>query len=190
MARSGDVFEHPLTGERFVCRQVARDTGGELFQLDLYVQPGGFVAAEHIHPKQEERFEVLAGTLRLRSQGRERILGAGEAEVVAPRQPHVWWNAGAGELRVLVDFRPALRTEMFFETAFGLAKAGKTNRKGLPHPLQLAVLANEYSDEFQLAWPPLAVQRILVAPLAGLGRLLGYRAWYPQYVGAPAADRA
>jgi len=43
-----------------------RDTAGELFQLDLYVQPGGFVAAEHIHPKQEERFEVLAGTLRLR----------------------------------------------------------------------------------------------------------------------------
>jgi hypothetical protein len=61
MARSGDVLENPVTRERMVCREVARDTGGELLQADLSVGPGGFVAAEHIHAKQEDRFEVLAG---------------------------------------------------------------------------------------------------------------------------------
>ena len=69
MAKSGDVLEHPVTGERLVWRKVARDTGGQLLQADLYVAPGGFVAAEHVHPMQEERFEVLAGVLRLLIDG-------------------------------------------------------------------------------------------------------------------------
>ena len=78
MARAGDVLEHPVTGERIVWRQVADDTGGKLLQGDLFAQPGGFVAAEHIHPNQEERFEVLAGTIRLRVDGKERVLRPGD----------------------------------------------------------------------------------------------------------------
>ncbi|SRR6266851_7144249 len=48
-----------------VWRRVARDTGGELLHADSAWGPGGFGAAEHIHAKQEERFEVLAGLLKL-----------------------------------------------------------------------------------------------------------------------------
>ena len=43
--------------------KTARDTGGELFQMELTMQPGGFVAGEHIHPLQDERFEVISGSL-------------------------------------------------------------------------------------------------------------------------------
>jgi len=162
MAKSGDILEHPVTGERLVWRKVARDTGGELLQADLYVAPGGFVAAEHVHPMQEERFEVLAGVLRLRIDGKEKTMRTGEIEVVPAGRPHVWWNGGQEELHVLGEFRPALRTEMFFETYFGWAKDGKTNRKGLPNPLRLAVLVDAYQDELRLARPPFAIQRALV----------------------------
>src|SRR5438445_13232831 len=92
MAKSGDILEHPVTGERLVWRKVARDTGGELLQADLYVAPGGFVAAEHVHPVQEERFEVLAGVLRLHIDGKEKTMRTGEIEVVPAGRPHVWWN--------------------------------------------------------------------------------------------------
>ena len=162
MAKSGDILEHPVTGERLVWRKVARDTGGELLQADLYVAPGGFVAAEHVHPMQEERFELLAGVLRLRIDGKEKTMRTGEIEVVPAGRPHVWWNGGQEELHVLGEFRPALRTEMFFETYFGWAKDGKTNRKGLPNPLRLAVLVDAYQDELRLARPPFAIQRALV----------------------------
>ena len=162
MAKSGDILEHPVTGERLVWRKVARDTGGELLQADLYVAPGGFVAAEHVHPMQEERFEVLAGVLRLHIDGKEKTMRTGEIEVVPAGRPHVWWNGGQEELHVLGEFRPALRTEMFFETYFGWAKDGKTNRKGLPNPLRLAVLVDAYQDELRLARPPFAIQRALV----------------------------
>ena len=132
MAKSGDVFQHPVTGERVVWRKVAGDTKGALLQGDLFVQPTGFVAAEHVHPNQEERFEVLAGTLRLRIDGKEYTLQVGEVAVVPPGRPHVWWNVGAEEAHVLGEFRPALRTEMFLETFFGLATDGKGNQKGCP----------------------------------------------------------
>lgn len=63
VARSGDALQHPVTGEKVVWLKVAGDTKGERLQGDLFVPPGGFFAAEHVHPNQEERFEVLAGML-------------------------------------------------------------------------------------------------------------------------------
>ncbi len=81
--------------------------------------------------------------------------------------------------------RPALRTEVFFETFFGLAQDGKVTRKGLPHLLQMAVILREFEPEMRLAQPPSGVQRALFAPLAVLGRLLGYRASYARYSSKP-----
>lgn len=180
MAKAGDVLEHPVTREKIVIRKSARDTGGELFQGDLYMPPGGFVAAEHIHPLQEERFEVISGTLRGRVGGKEVACGPAEVIVVAPGTPHVWWNSGDIEMHVLVEFRPALRTENFFETFFGLAQAGKVSPKtGLPNPLRMAVLMRTYRNELILARPPRRVQTVLFGLLAPIGRLLGYSPEYP-----------
>lgn len=179
MAKSGDVIEHPVTGERVVWRTVAADSGGALLELELFAQPGGFVAAAHVHPKQEERFEVVSGTLAMLVDGEERTLGAGDVAVVPAGQPHAWWNAGPDEVRIRGEIRPALRTEHFFETFFALGRDGKTNRNGLPNPLQLAVLMREYEDEMRLARPPFAIQRLIFAPLAFIGRALGYRSHYP-----------
>jgi hypothetical protein len=74
---------------------------------------------------------------------------------------------------------------MFFETFFGLAKDGKTNSKGLPNLLSMAVILREYRDEVQLARPPAFLQAAVFAPLALLGRGLGYRGWYPKYSAEP-----
>lgn len=181
MAKHGDMIEHPVTGERIAWRKVAADTGGRLLEADLFVAPGGFLAAEHIHPNQEESFEVQAGTLRLRVGGEETILRTGERGSVPPRTPHGWWNAGDDELHVTLSVTPALRTEVFFETFFGLGRDGKVNRKGLPNPLQMAVLADEYRDEMRLAKMPMVLQRLISGPVANLGRARGYRGWYPEY---------
>jgi quercetin dioxygenase-like cupin family protein len=190
MARPGDELRHPLTGERIVWRQVAHDTGGALLQADLFALPNGSPAAPHLHPSQEERFEVVAGRLKVSIDGVERIIGPGDVAVVPPGIAHTWWNIGDDEAQVLVDLRPALRSEMFFETLFGLAADGKVARNGLPGPLQLASSATEFSDEVRLARPPYPIQRVLFAPLAAVGRLAGYRGWYPRYSAAPIDRRS
>jgi hypothetical protein len=66
------------------------------------------------------------------------------------------------------------------ETAFGLARLGHTNRKGIPDPLQLALFAQEFSDVIEFRSPPLTVQRMLFAALTPIARWRGYRATYPQ----------
>jgi quercetin dioxygenase-like cupin family protein len=186
--RAGDTLEHPVTGERMVFLKTARDTDGELLQADFFVKGGGFVAAEHVHPYQEERFEVLSGTVRFRVRGQERDVGAGETIVVPAGTPHVWWNASEDEAHLILEVRPALRTETFFETFFGPAQDGKVNSKnGLPNPLQLAFIAREYEDEMYLARPPPSVQRILFGLLASIGKVLGYKARYPEYCGTEEA---
>lgn len=187
MAKSGEVLEHPVTGERIIWTRVARETNGELLQGELFAVPGGHPAAAHVHPHQEERFEVLTGTLQLILDGRRTTLEAGDVAVIPPGRSHTWSNVGDVEARVLGEFRPALRTEMFFETLFGLAKDGKVTSKGLPNLLRLAVIMREYDEEMLLARPPAAVQKALFAPLAALGQRLGYRGWYPDYTSDPLA---
>src|SRR5262249_6689439 len=57
---------------------------------------------------------------------------------------------------------------------------GHTDAKGMPHVLQLALSAREFSDVIVFRSPPLAVQRALFGALAPIARWCGYRATYPQ----------
>jgi len=180
MARAGDVIEHPVTGEQILFRKTAQDTGGTELEMEFRVRPGGFVAGAHVHPEQAEHFEILEGTVRFHIAGREMDVDAGQSVVVPAGTPHVWWNPSAVPARLVVRFRPALRTGAFFEAFFGLAQDGKTNpRTGEGGLLQMAVVIREFRREIRPASPPLPVQRVLVPVLAAVGRLLGYRANYP-----------
>jgi mannose-6-phosphate isomerase-like protein (cupin superfamily) len=180
MARAGETINNPVTGERFTWRQVAADTDGRLVMGEMVLPPGGFVTAEHVHPNQEERYEILAGELTVRLDGREQAVGPGDRVVVPVGRPHVWWNAGPEDVRFRCEVTPALHFEAFIETLFGLASDGKTDPKGLPNPLQLAVLMRTYQEEVRLARPSPAIQALLFGPLAIIGRLVGYRSSYPR----------
>lgn len=180
MAAAGDQLINPVTGLRTVFRETAADTDGELLQVDWIGDRGWTTGPDHVHPYQDERFEVISGKLGLRLNGVERVLDAGEAAVAPAGSPHAAWNAGSDRVHALIDFRPALRTEVAFEALAGLALDGKTNGAGAPkNPLQLAVLLRHFEDEIYFLRPPLAVQRVVFGPLAKVGRRLGYRAEYP-----------
>jgi hypothetical protein len=63
MARRGETIENPVNGERITWIETAQGTAGELLAFDLDLRPGGAVAVEHRHVRQEEHFEVLSGTV-------------------------------------------------------------------------------------------------------------------------------
>jgi quercetin dioxygenase-like cupin family protein len=175
MIRPGDRLENPVTGEVLVFRRTSEETSGESVVVETIVRPDGFVAAAHVHPYQSERFEVLQGRLGLRLGEREVLAGPGDVVGVSPGTPHRFWNAGDGEARFLCEVRPALGFESLIETMFTLAARGETNRKGMPNPLRLAVIARAHFDTVRLPFPPVALQRAALALGAPLGRLLGYR---------------
>jgi mannose-6-phosphate isomerase-like protein (cupin superfamily) len=175
MIRAGDSIENPVTGEQLIFHLTSADTRGERVVFETVVEPHGFVAVAHVHPFQEERFHVLAGTVGFRV-GRKRFMaGEGERLVVPLGTAHKFWNAGDEVARFLCEVRPALQFEQLIATMFGLAAAGRTNRKGMPNPLQLAVVARRHFDDVRLPFPPARIQRRGLALGAPLGRLLGYQ---------------
>jgi quercetin dioxygenase-like cupin family protein len=189
MAAPGQELVNPATGLRTVFRQTAQSTGGELLQVEWIGAPRWTTGPDHVHRAQQERFEVLAGRLGLRVDGVERVLAPGDAVTAAAGAPHAAWNAGDDEVRVLVDFRPALRTAIAFETLAALAQQGRTTRAGAPrNPLLAALILRHFEDEIYFVRPPLAVQRVLLGPLVVLARTLGLRPEHP-YPYAPPAPR-
>ena len=86
----------------------------------------------------------------------------------------------------MCEIRPALQFESLIETMFALAADGKTNRKGMPNPLRLAVIANAHFDTVRLPFPPALLQRFALGLGAPLGKALGYGAVYVPAEGMPA----
>jgi mannose-6-phosphate isomerase-like protein (cupin superfamily) len=178
MIRAGDIIENAITGERIVFRKTSRETGGEAVVIETYVQPNGFVAAAHVHPSQEERFEIVRGSVGFRIGRKKLVAGPGHRLTVPAGTPHRFWNAGDDVAQFVCEVRPALQFESLLETMFALAADGKTNRKGMPNLLRLAVIANAHFDTVRLPFPPAIVQRIGLALGAPAGRLVGYQPVY------------
>jgi mannose-6-phosphate isomerase-like protein (cupin superfamily) len=175
MATSGDVIEHPVTGERITFLETSEETDDEYATFELRVRPHGFVAAPHVHPIAQESFEIRSGTFTFVVDGEETQVRAGDGATVPAGAAHAWWNSGDEEGVAIVEFRPGWKTEEFFESFFGLAQDGKVSQKtGLPNVLWLAAIFRSYHDFGYIAEPPLFVQRAVFAPLGAVARLLGY----------------
>jgi mannose-6-phosphate isomerase-like protein (cupin superfamily) len=106
----------------------------DALELEAFYSGEGELPPEHLHPHQEEHFEVLEGSLRAIINGEERRYVAGEQFEVPALAPHQM--AGDGPARVRWEVRPALRTAEFFERAYS----------GDPG----ADFLEEFSNEFRL----------------------------------------
>ncbi len=176
------VFENPVTGERVVVLTDGRQHPEQVLVSHLFIRPGGRVAAAHVHPTVDERFLVLSGEVGFLLGGRKRTLGAGEGASVRAGVVHDWWQVGDSEAQVIVEVIPGVRFAEMVGSMFGLARHGKVNSKGLPDPLQLAVMGHEYGDVIRFTKPPAIVQKLTIPPLAALGRRRGRRPMYPEYL--------
>jgi quercetin dioxygenase-like cupin family protein len=190
MAVSGQVLDNPVSGERITFRKTASDTDGVLLAIDLELSPDGHVPGAHVHPAQEERFEVVKGTMKFRKGLRTMTAGTGDTVVVPAGTVHRFENAGNTPAHVRVEVRPALRMEELFETAVALAREGRTTTSGMPHPLDLALFMLEFEAEVKAPVVPAAVMRVAVAPLAWLARRRGLDSRYARRVSrAPQSRR-
>ena len=178
------VFENPVTGERVVVLTDARQHPEQVLVSHLFIRPGGRVAAAHVHPTVDERFLVLSGEVGFLIGDRKQTLGPGEGASVPRGVVHDWWQVGETEAEVLVEVVPGVRFAEMVGSMFGLARDGKVGKKGLPDPLQLAVMGHEYGDVIRFTKPPAIVQKLTIPPLAALGRKRGRKPMYPEYLEA------
>ena len=178
MANAGDTIRNPLTGERITFLQTTRDTDGELLRFE-YLIPPGFSTPEHVHPRQEERHEVLSGALLGRVGGREETFAERQRLVGPVGVPHAWRNpSDTGELVTVSELRPALGFENLIETAFAIAADLESDKMGAPkHLLRLSILLDGSREDFYPTRIPMPVWKAVLAlnaALARAGRSLGY----------------
>ncbi len=178
MAKAVDVIEIPRTGEKLTFLRRPRDTQGEVLEMEFFAREFALVAARaHIHTKSEERLEVVAGTARVRTGRKEQVLGPGQTVVIPAGMAHSLQREGEEFLHFRLQMRPPMKTETMFETVIGLHRDGKNFR----NLLQTAALAKE--NDTYLAQLPIWLQKPVLAVLATIARLLGYRARYEKYSG-------
>ena len=163
-------------GERLQILQTGQETNGQLLSMDTVREPPKGPNARlrpengHVHPLQEERFEIISGSARFLIGDREVVLGAGQIAVVPPNTVHNWMALDGAPVRVKAEYSPALDTAEVFHRQLGPLERGEITL------LQMMVMQSEYEGVVWPASPSPAMWKILVKILAPIGRLLGYTA--------------
>ena len=177
MANPGDEIID-LKGGKIIFKETAATSDGRLLEIEAVYPANSELPPEHYHPYQEERFQVLEGTIRAIVNGQDKLYQPGQKFTIPPRTPHSMHNVSSEEGRVIWQTRPAMKTEFFHETIRKLSKDSNLSTNERPSVLQLAVIFREYKDEFRLKKPPYLIQSILFGILSPIGRLRGYKARY------------
>lgn len=156
---------------RFITTTAASD--GQMVEVRALYEPGNPRPPAHYHPRQEERIEILSGTLKAKLRGRELSLSRGDVIEVPSGAVHEMWNEGPNPAATVWRTSPALRTEEFFRSLdrWYAATGGSGSLRGV---LTAAPIMIRFREEFRLATPPYIVQRVafpLLAAVAGLLRL-------------------
>jgi quercetin dioxygenase-like cupin family protein len=115
MAHAGQELRAPGVQLRLI--RTGAETDGELLEMEATFAGTGVLPPEHFHPLQDERFEVLEGTIRAIIAGKEHFYGQGETFDVPAGTPHQM--AAESPARFRWEVRPSLRTAEFFERLYG-----------------------------------------------------------------------
>ncbi|MFT3794108.1 cupin domain-containing protein [Flavobacterium sp.] len=182
MAFKGKQINNPKTGQHILFLQTAKDTNGQLLEMETTYNAKSKEPVAHYHPYQAEDFTVLSGELTVRIKGQLKTLHAGDTLHIPANQVHAMWNASTEKTIVNWKVQPAMDTEYLFEMMYGLAHDGKTNKNGMPNFFQLILTARKFSDVFRLAKPSFTIQEIYFFFLSPWAHLFGYRSTDKKYL--------
>jgi mannose-6-phosphate isomerase-like protein (cupin superfamily) len=181
----GTTFHNPVTGEYGRLVEIDEDR----LLAEMIAVPGGAVAGPHRHPRQEERFRVVDGVLGYRRGDDRGELQAGEELTVPAGVVHDWWNAGPTELHAFVTVTPAGSFPDMIAAVWGLAVLGRSDAKGMPRPLDGALLAEAFGDEIVFERPPAVVQKAFAKVVAPIARARGRSVTTEDVLGAAIVPR-
>jgi quercetin dioxygenase-like cupin family protein len=121
MTTAGRTIDDPFTGQRLSFLEIAGETDGRSLRAEVRLEPGGFVP-RHLHLRQDERIEILAGSIRYRTRGIDRIMQQGDSAKVPRRRFHRVSNAGPNEARFVLDVSPARHIEQTMRSMFAVGR--------------------------------------------------------------------
>jgi quercetin dioxygenase-like cupin family protein len=173
MARSQKIIDtSAVLGVKAFCQDVQpADLMDRPMTMEAEFAPRA-VSTKHVHPQQEESFEVLSGTLDLFVDDRWKSLRPGESVRIPKGVVHAFRNSTETPARAVNTHAPGLRFQQYLERLERLIQQRKvTGMSGLRNGIYLSLLSMEYRREFVAVSPP----DWMVRALAKVGRALGFK---------------
>ena len=126
------MLNDPLSGQHLQFLRTGKQTGGQLLEVQVLLDPRGRVPG-HLHLRQDERVEVLEGSVSIQLGRQQRQLTEGESVEVPRRTLHRVRNTHDGRTRFLLQVRPARRMEAAMRASFAVARVlGRLRRRPAP----------------------------------------------------------
>ena len=121
MTTANRTIEDPLTGQHLSFIEIPAASSGTSLRAEVALDVGGFVP-RHLHLRQDERLEVLAGSVRYRTRGEDRLMRPGDTVDVHRRRLHRVANAGPDEARFVLEVHPARHIEQTMRLMFAIGR--------------------------------------------------------------------
>ncbi|MFZ6009637.1 MAG: cupin domain-containing protein [Bacteroidota bacterium] len=137
---------NPVQKDYVTFIKTSRETNGEYTLVDVELAVGGGVGL-HFHKTYTEKFTVTEGVLGI-TLGKEDIrLKPGEHATAEKNVLHRFYNPESKPVKFQVQLQPASEGfERSLQVAYGLARDGKTNAKGIPLNIFHVALLLEMSE--------------------------------------------
>jgi mannose-6-phosphate isomerase-like protein (cupin superfamily) len=152
---AGDILDNGASELR---SEVLRSSE-TLLRTQVEAGPNANGGPLHVHPRQEERFIVQEGALRVRLGLRgSHLIGPGQEIAIPAGKPHTFRVEGSGA-RFIAEFRPPHEIGELFVDLFAIG--------GTPRASDIADLMERYPDDFFYApLVPRGVQRLAARIMA------------------------
>lgn len=86
MIAQDDQIINARTGQEMVFLKTGAETNGALLQIDCISPPSTVKEPEHVHPMQENRFEIISGSCHFSVDGKVQVIGPGQSIAVRQTQ--------------------------------------------------------------------------------------------------------
>lgn len=141
------TYMNPIVGDRITFVKTARETGGRSTLLELELAPLAQGTPPHYHDRFTETFTVLEGELSVRCGSRVKTLKPGQTFTVPVSTKHCFFNAAAAPVKATIELSPGSEGfENGLKIAYGLARDGQCDAKGLPKRLDYMALLFDMSE--------------------------------------------
>lgn len=131
---------NPIFNDSCTFIKTSEETNGQISEMEVRLGAGGGNPM-HRHTGFTETFTAINGNLGLTVKGKKISLKPGETITVQRGEPHQFFNEGDQEVKFhLVFMSGHTGGENMLRIMYGLARDGKTNKKGLPNLMTIAVV--------------------------------------------------
>jgi hypothetical protein len=124
----------------------------------------------HVHFGEDEKGQVISGTLGAMLEGKRLVIEAGGSASFPRGSAHRWWNEGDNELVFRGVATPLVDLDRYLHALFEVVNAGPPRR---PPIFYIAHVLHRHRKTQLALVMPLVVQRVLFPIVISLGTLLG-----------------